>query len=63
MTPPESLRPNWIHSRREKAGFEKANPPLVEKMIYALALVEYRPELLHKSWKGIAFASRSHHIQ
>ena len=36
----ESFHPDWIHSHRERAGFEKINPPLVEKMIYALALVE-----------------------
>lgn len=36
----ESFHPDWIHSHREKVGFEKINPPLVEKMIYALALVE-----------------------
>jgi hypothetical protein len=36
----ESFHPDWIHSHRERTGFKKINPPLVEKMIYALALVE-----------------------
>ncbi|MBO9573391.1 MAG: nucleotidyl transferase AbiEii/AbiGii toxin family protein [Chitinophagaceae bacterium] len=35
-----SFTPDWIHSHRDRSGFEKINPPLVEKMIYALALVE-----------------------
>ena len=36
----ESFHKDWIYSHRERAGFEKINPPLVEKMIHALALVE-----------------------
>lgn len=36
----ESFQKNWIHAHRERVGFEKINPPLVEKMIHALALVE-----------------------
>lgn len=36
----ESFTREWIHSHREREGFEKINPPLVEKMIHALALVE-----------------------
>jgi hypothetical protein len=40
MILPESFHPEWIHSHRQRAGYEKINPPLVEKMIYALTLVE-----------------------
>jgi hypothetical protein len=40
MILPESFTKEWIHSHRERNGFEKVNPPLVEKMIHALALVE-----------------------
>jgi hypothetical protein len=36
----ESFTREWINSHRERKGFEKINPPLVEKMIHALALVE-----------------------
>lgn len=36
----ESFTKEWIHAHRERNGFEKVNPPLVEKMIHALALVE-----------------------
>ena len=35
-----SYQPEWIYSHREKKGFSKLNPPLLEKMIYALSLVE-----------------------
>lgn len=40
MILPASFHKDWIYSHRKRAGFEKINPPLVEKMIYALALVE-----------------------
>jgi len=36
----ESFKKEWIYSHRVKAGFEKINPVIAEKMIYALALVE-----------------------
>lgn len=36
----ESFTKDWIHSHREREGLDKINPPLVEKMIHALALVE-----------------------
>jgi hypothetical protein len=36
----ESYTSNWINSHRAKKGFEKINPPLAEKMIHALGLVE-----------------------
>lgn len=36
----ESFTKDWIHSHRERDGLDKINPPLVEKMIHALALVE-----------------------
>jgi hypothetical protein len=36
----ESYTEQWIHSHLSKKGFEKINPPLVEKMIHALGLVE-----------------------
>jgi hypothetical protein len=35
-----SFSSDWIYSHRSKKGFEKINPPLAEKMIHALALVE-----------------------
>ena len=36
----ESYSGEWIHSHLSKKGFEKINPPLAEKMIHALGLVE-----------------------
>lgn len=36
----ESFTKDWIHSHREREGLDRINPPLVEKMIHALALVE-----------------------
>lgn len=36
----ESFHKEWIDSHRGRPGFEKINPPLVDKMIHALALVE-----------------------
>jgi hypothetical protein len=36
----ESFKKEWIYSHRVKAGFERINPAIAEKMIYALALVE-----------------------
>lgn len=36
----ESFTKDWIYSHREREGLDKINPPLVEKMIHALALVE-----------------------
>lgn len=36
----ESFQADWLFSHREKQGLEKINPPLVEKMIHALSLVE-----------------------
>src|ERR1035437_5056479 len=36
----ESYTHEWIYSHRSKDGFEKINPPLVEKMIHALGLAE-----------------------
>lgn len=36
----ESFGADWIISHRSKPGFEKINPPLAEKMIHALGLVE-----------------------
>ena len=40
MILPESFSTDWIISHRNRAGFEKINPPLAEKMIHALGLVE-----------------------
>ena len=36
----ESYSGEWIHSHLSKKGFEKINPPLADKMIHALGLVE-----------------------
>lgn len=36
----ESYSEAWIHSHLTKKGYEKINPPLAEKMIHALGLVE-----------------------
>ena len=36
----ESYTGDWIYSHLSKKGFEKINPPLAEKMIHALGLVE-----------------------
>jgi len=36
----ESFTKDWIHSHREREGLNRINPPLVEKMIHAFALVE-----------------------
>lgn len=40
MISPESFSLEWINSHRQNKKFSKVNPPMVEKMIYALALVE-----------------------
>jgi hypothetical protein len=40
MISPNSFTPEWIQEHRGREGFEKINPPLLEKMIRALALVE-----------------------
>jgi hypothetical protein len=40
MIKQESFEADWLFSHREKQGLEKINPPLVEKMIHALSLVE-----------------------
>jgi hypothetical protein len=40
MITPESYQKEWLLSHRAKKGLEKINPPLVEKMIHALSLVE-----------------------
>lgn len=40
MIHPDSYRQTWLNSHRERKGYEKINPPLVEKMIHALSLVE-----------------------
>jgi len=39
MIHPDSFTKAWLESHRAKPGYEKVNPPLVEKMIHALALV------------------------
>lgn len=40
MITAKTFEKDWILSHRDREGFEKINPPLAEKMIYALALVE-----------------------
>jgi len=40
MIHPQSFTKEWLDSHRAKPGYERINPPLVEKMIHALALVE-----------------------
>lgn len=40
MINPESFTKEWLDSHRAKPGYERINPPLVEKMIHALSLVE-----------------------
>lgn len=40
MIQTESYSKDWILSHRSRKGLEKINPPLVEKMIHALGLVE-----------------------
>ena len=40
MILPESFSQQWINSHRTQSKFSKVNPPIVEKMIYALALLE-----------------------
>lgn len=40
MISPESFSLEWINSHRQNKKFSRINPPVVEKMIYALALVE-----------------------
>lgn len=40
MISKESFTANWINHHRQNKKFSKINPPVVEKMIYALALVE-----------------------
>lgn len=40
MIKAESFEKAWLESHRARKGYEKINPPLVEKMIHALHLVE-----------------------
>ncbi len=40
MIKEDSYTAEWLLSHRSKAGLSKINPPLAEKMIYALTLVE-----------------------
>lgn len=40
MISSESFSLEWINSHRQNQKFSRVNPPIVEKMIYALALVE-----------------------
>lgn len=40
MIKEDSYTTDWLLSHRSKAGLSKINPPLAEKMIYALTLVE-----------------------
>lgn len=40
MIKSDSFQKAWLDSHREREGYEKINPPLVEKMIHALSLVE-----------------------
>jgi len=40
MIHPQSFTKEWLDSHRAKPGYQRINPPLVEKMIHALALVE-----------------------
>jgi hypothetical protein len=40
MIKQDSYSEEWLFSHREKEGLQKINPPLVEKMIHALSLVE-----------------------
>jgi hypothetical protein len=40
MIAPESFLPEWLNSHRQERQYAKINPPVLEKMIYALALVE-----------------------
>lgn len=40
MIKSDSFQKTWLDSHRERKGYEKTNPPLVEKMIHALSLVE-----------------------
>lgn len=40
MINPQSYTTEWLFSHRNKKGYERINPPLVEKMIHALSLVE-----------------------
>lgn len=40
MIKQETFEAAWLQSHREKKGLEKINPPLAEKMIHALSLVE-----------------------
>ena len=47
----ESYTSNWINSHRAKKGFEKINPPLAEKMIHALGLVEALAGQKEGNWK------------
>ncbi len=40
MIHPQSFTKEWLQSHREKPGYERIDPQLVEKMIHALSLVE-----------------------
>ncbi len=40
MILPASFEADWIMSHRKRDGFAKINPPLVEKMVHALGLLE-----------------------
>lgn len=40
MIKADSFEKAWLESHRSRKGYEKINPPLVEKMIHALHLVE-----------------------
>jgi hypothetical protein len=43
----------WIDSFRRQKGYEKINPPLLEKMIHALSLLQYlQSHALHFTFKG-----------
>jgi len=40
MISSDSFQKEWFDTHRSRKGYEKINPPLVEKMIHALSLVE-----------------------
>jgi hypothetical protein len=40
MISSDSFQKTWLDTHRSRKGYEKINPPLVEKMIHALSLVE-----------------------
>jgi hypothetical protein len=40
MIQSDSFQKAWLDTHRSRKGYEKINPPLVEKMIHALSLVE-----------------------